>query len=373
MRVVALLIAPALMNIAGHFPAMAQTFATSHGPVQVETLAEGIDHPWGAAQLPDGTFLVTERRGRLLHVANGKQTALAGVPQVAATGQGGLLDIAADEDFAQTRRVWFTYSEPGDGGQGTALATATVSADHTRLEGVEVLFSMNKKTRTGHHFGSRVVLAPDGKLFVTTGDRGDGNRSQDFFDHAGAVIRLNRDGTIPADNPFADGKQALPELWSKGHRNVQGAGWDVERNRLWTVEHGARGGDEVNVPQAGRNYGWPVITYGVNYNGASIGVGTEKQGLEQPLHFWDPSIAPSGLDVYTGDLFPQWKGDLLVGALKFQLLVRLDVEGDAIVGEERLLEGEFGRIRDVGMLADGAIYLLTDESEGKLLRIAPAK
>jgi len=358
------------MLIAG--PAMAQQFKTEKLDMEVETVVEGLDHPWSVAMLPDGSLLVTERPGRLLRISNGQARAVEGVPEVFARRQGGLLDIAVDEDFASSRRIWFTFSEPGRGGASTALATATVSPDFARLEGLTILFAMAKKTGVTIHFGSRVVLAPDGKLFMTTGDRGEGPRAQDFKDSAGAVLRLNRDGSVPDDNPFVGKAEALPQLWSKGHRNLQGAAWDRERGFLWTVEHGAQGGDEINAPRAGLNYGWPVITYGRNYNGRKIGVGTAADGYEQPLHYWDPSIAPSGLAVYYGVLFPQWKGDLLVGALVDQSLVRLDVEDGRIVSEERMLGGEFGRVRDVKVLADGAIWLLTDEDDGKLLRITPA-
>jgi glucose/arabinose dehydrogenase len=230
---------------------------------------------------------------------------------------------------------------------------------------------MSEKTRTNHHYGSRIVTRPDGTLFITTGDRGDGDRAQDMFDHAGAVIRIDADGSIPKDNPFADGKKGAPELWSKGHRNVQGATFDPVTNGLITVEHGAMGGDEVNRPEAGKNYGWPVITYGVDYSGDKIGVGTEAPGFEQPLFYWDPSIAPSGLAAYEGEMFPQWKGDLLVGSLKFALLSRLDRdEGGKILKEERMLAGEFGRIRDVNVAPDGSIWLLTDEDNGAIVRLS---
>ena len=357
-------------------PASAESFKTEKAEIEVTTIASGLDHPWGMAMLPDGSLLVTERAGRMLHIANegadSPVTALSGVPQVAARGQGGLLDVVVDEDFANSRRLWFTWSERGQGGFSTALSTATLSADHAALENVEKIFVMARKTTTGHHFGSRIVLAPDGKLFMTMGERGDPGRAQDFFDHAGSVIRLNRDGSVPADNPFADGKSGLPEIWSKGHRNPQGAAWNSAENRIWTVEHGAAGGDEINRPEPGLNYGWPVISYGVNYNGTPIGKGTSAPGYEQPVYYWDPSIAPSGMAFYNGEMFPQWQGNLFVGALKYQMLVRMEVENGKVISEERLLEGEYGRIRDVRAFGDGAIWLLTDEDDGKLLRITPA-
>ncbi|MEZ5870734.1 MAG: PQQ-dependent sugar dehydrogenase [Nitratireductor sp.] len=355
--------------------ASAESFKTEKAEIEVTTIATGLDHPWGMAMLPDGSLLVTERAGRMLHVENaGKDsvvTALSGVPQVAARGQGGLLDIVVDEDFANSRRLWFTWSERGQGGFSTALSTATLSADNSALENVEKIFVMARKTTTGHHFGSRIVLAPDGKLFMTMGERGEAMRAQDFFDHAGSVIRLNRDGSVPADNPFADGGKGLPEIWSKGHRNPQGAAWSNSENRLWTVEHGAKGGDEINRPEPGRNYGWPVISYGVNYDGSTVGIGSEAPGYEQPVHYWDPSIAPSGMAFYDGNLFPQWRGNLFVGALKYQMLVRLEVDKGKVLAQEPMLQGEFGRIRDVRSFADGAIWMLTDEDDGKLLRITP--
>lgn len=348
----------------------AEVHNTREAQIRVETVADGLEHPWGMARLPDGSFLVTERDGRLWRIDGGGKQEVQGAPKVAAVGQGGLLDIEADEDFATNRKVYITWSEPGEGGAGTALSTATLSADNSRLENLTRIFAMKKKTGAGQHFGSRVVLAPDGKLFMTMGDRGAADRAQDPFDHAGKIVRLNRDGSIPADNPFADGKQAFPEIWSIGHRNPQGA--TFHDGALWTVEHGARGGDEINRPQAGVNHGWPVISYGRHYSGGKIGVGTEAPGYEQPLWYWDPSIAPSGQAFYEGELFPQWQGDLFVGALKDQMLVRLDVENGKIVDEERMLQGEYGRIRDVAVF-DGAIYLLTDEGDGKLLRIVPAR
>jgi glucose/arabinose dehydrogenase len=368
-RFTPLAIAAALLMTATH--ATAQNFQARDHAFRVEIVAEGLQNPWGMAMLPDGSMLVTERAGRLLLIADGKKNEIAGLPAIGVMGQGGLLDIVADEDFASSRRVFFTYAEQGLTGFSTALATATLSADDARLEGVKKLFAMSKKTMRGQHFGSRIVLMPDGTLFLTTGDRGEGRRAQDMRDHAGAVIRLNRDGSVPATNPFADGKDALPQLWSKGHRNPQGAARNPQTGELWTVEHGARGGDEINIPRAGLNYGWPEISYGVNYNGTKIGVGSQAPGFEQPIHYWDPSIAPSGMAFYSGDLFPQWKGDLFVGALRAQMLVRLDIEGGRIAGEERLLQGEFGRIRDVRVFPDGAIWLLTDEGDGQLLRLTP--
>jgi len=351
-----------------------QSFDTETVKLNAEIIADGLENPWGLDFLPNGEAIVTERSGHIrILTKDGLSQRLAGVPDVRARGQGGLLDIAVAPDFATSGTVFFAYSEPGSSGAGTTLARAKLvrDGDGGRLDDVKVIFAMSKKTGATHHYGSRIVPQPDGILFVTTGDRGQGDRAQDMFDHAGAVIRINADGTIPKDNPFADGKEAAPELWSKGHRNVQGAAFDPVTNSLVTVEHGAKGGDEVNREQAGKNYGWPVISYGVNYSGAKIGVGTEAPGYEQPLFYWDPSIAPSGLAAYQGDMFPEWKGDLLVGSLKFALLSRLDRDDTGkILNEERMLEGGFGRIRDVNVAPDGSVWLLTDEDDGAIIRLS---
>lgn len=342
--------------------------------VRTEVLADGLSHPWGLAFLPEGEAIVTERTGQIrILTKNGLSEPIAGVPKVAVIGQGGLLDIAAAPDFAQSGTLFFTYSEPSEGGAGTALARARLVRDgpKAKLDGLKVIFTMAKKTGTNRHFGSRVVPMQDGTVFVTTGDRGEGDRAQDMQDHAGAVIRINADGSIPKDNPFADGKQGAPEIWSKGHRNVQGAVYDPVTKALLTVEHGAKGGDEVNRPEAGKNYGWPRISYGVDYSGAKLGIGTQAPGYEQPLYYWDPSVAPSGLASYQGDMFPEWKGDLLVGSLKFALLSRLDRDdAGKIIGEERYFEGEIGRIRDVNVAPDGSIWLLTDEDNGAIIRLS---
>ncbi len=357
-------------------PAEAKDFKTQTVTVSAETIADGLDYPWGLAFLPDGSLLVTERSGTMRLVKQGKLSEpIENVPEVWANGQGGLLDIALAPDFSTSNTIYFTYSQPGQGGAGTALASAKLvyGSDGTELENVRTLVSMSKRTNKGQHFGSRIVISPDGKLFVTMGERGEQERAQDYMDHAGSVLRVNADGTIPSDNPYADGKKALPEIWSKGHRNPQGATWDPLTHSLLTLEHGAKGGDEINQPQAGKNYGWPVITYGVDYSGAKIGQGTAAEGYEQPLYYWDPSIAPSGLVAYSGDMFPEWKGDLLAGALKFEMLVRLDRdEKGKMKGEERLFEGEFGRIRDVRAAPDGSVYLLTDASNGKIIRLTRA-
>lgn len=350
-----------------------QESATEHGRVRVVTVARGLEHPWGLAFLPDGRLLVTERAGRLRLVeASGHVSPpLAGVPEVHASGQGGLLDVALDPDFPRSRLVYLSYAEPGRlGSAGTAVARGRLGT--AGLEDVEVIFRQVPKVRSGVHFGSRLVFTPDGHLFVTMGERGRRDDAQDLDRHMGKVVRLRPDGTVPPDNPFVGRRGARPEIWSYGHRNVQGAALHPETGRLWTAEHGARGGDEVNSPQAGRNYGWPVITYGRDYSGATIGEGTAKVGMEQPIHYWDPSIAPSGMTFYTGERFPAWRRSLFVGSLKFRLLVRLELDGERVVKEERILQELGERVRDVRQSPDGYLYLLTDENDARILRIEPA-
>lgn len=374
------MIGPALLTaalVAVSFAARAQSlsFQTEAVSVEAEVIANGLRHPWGVDFLPDGGAIVTERPGqiRILSPDGALSEPVEGVPEVAARGQGGLLDIVVSPDFESSGLLFFSFSEPGQGGAGTAVARARLVRDGVaaRLGDVEVIFSMAKKTDITRHFGSRLVLAPDGTLFITTGDRGEGDRAQDMNDHAGAVIRINTDGSIPSDNPSPDGSRHLPEIWSKGHRNAQGAIWDPLTGGLVVVEHGAQGGDEINQAQAGKNYGWPVISYGEDYGGGKIGVGTEAPGYEQPLFYWDPSIAPSGFAGYQGDMFPEWKGDLFVGALKFALVSRLDRDDSGkIVGEERMFEGAFGRIRDVKVAPDGSIWLLTDARNGQIIRLS---
>lgn len=342
----------------------------------VEQVVGDLSYPWGFDFLPDGSLLVNEVNGRMLLVSPDGESRIevAGVPEVRASGQGGLLDLVVAPDFRESGTVYLTYSEPGRGGAGTAAARArlVVEGEAARLDDVTVLASMNRKTSGGRHFGARIVPAPDGTLFVTLGDRGQQDRAQDPRDHAGSVLRVAADGSIPADNPFADGGQALPEIWSTGHRNIQGAAIEPGTGVLWTVEHGARGGDEINIPQAGKNYGWPVISYGRHYSGARIGVGTEAEGYEQPVYYWDPSIAPSGMAFYTGDAVPQWRGDLFVGALKDQLIARLTVENGQVTSEERLIAGDYGRIRTLRNGPDGALWFSTDEGEGGIYRISGA-
>ncbi len=356
------------------------TSKSSAGNLEVETVASGLENPWGLAFLPDGRMLVTERPGRLRIVSrSGTVSApVANVPPVFANGQGGLLDVALAPDFADSRMIYFSYAEPREGAAGTSVARGKLmeEAGNAWLDGVQVIFRQQPASGGSNHFGSRLVFARDGSLFITLGDRYSlREKAQDLSTHIGKIVRIWPDGTVPDDNPFAKANGPRPEIWSYGHRNVQGAALDPVTGRLWTVEHGARGGDELNHPEAGRNYGWPVITYGRDYTGLAIGEGTAKPGMEQPVKYWDPSISPSGLTFYTGDLFPAWKGDLFAGALSGSRLVRLRLDGDKqrVTEEEDLLEDLGERIRDVVQGPDGALWLLTDDpGAGRVLRVAPA-
>ncbi|MGB5773462.1 MAG: PQQ-dependent sugar dehydrogenase [Sedimenticolaceae bacterium] len=348
---------------------------TEQHRIDIEVIARGLENPWSVAFLPDGGYLVTERPGQLRLVqADGKlvESPIGGLPTVSARGQGGLLDVALHPEFEKNRWVYLSYAEAGRGGVGTAVARGRL--DGLRLRDTEVLFRLTPKSSGGRHFCSRLVFDQRGYLYITLGDRGDRPRAQDLGDHAGSVIRLHDDGRIPEDNPFVGRRDALPEIYSYGHRNIQGATLDPASGRLWTHEHGPQGGDEINLLEPGVNYGWPVITYGVNYGiGTPIGEGGAKPGMAQPLHYWVPSIAPSGMSFYTGNAFPEWRGDLFVGSLKFGLLVRLSLEDGRVVHEERLLQDTLGRIRDVRQGPDGLIYLLTDDADdGQLIRLVPA-
>jgi glucose/arabinose dehydrogenase len=362
------LLAAALLAATATLPAQAQA-------VRAQTVAGGLEHPWAVAFLPQGRFLVTERPGRMRVVeADGRLGApLAGVPQVAARGQGGLLDVVADSAFASNRQLYFCYSEPAaSGGNSTALAKAKLSDDGTRLEQVQVIFSGKPKVASSHHFGCRIVEARDGTLFLTLGERYQRMQDAQTLDnHHGKVVRIQKDGGVPKDNPFVGRAGALPEIWSYGHRNVQGAALAAD-GRLWTHEHGPQGGDEINLPQAGRNYGWPIVTFGENYGGGKVGEGiTARAGMEPPLHYWVPSIAPSGMAFLTSDRYGAWKGQLFVGSLKFGYVARLELGDGKVVREHKLLEG-VGRVRDVRQGPDGALYLLTDSADGKLLRLQPS-
>ncbi len=342
---------------------------------RVVTLLAGLENPWSMAFLPDGRMLVTERDGRLRLVSQDFKLdpqPVEGLPEVVARGQGGLFDVVLHPDYPNNGWIYWSYNAPGAGGWGTAMARGKLQGK--RMTEVQVLFSMLPKTRTAQHFGGRIVFDKSHHVYLTLGDRGEKERAQRLDDHAGSVIRLHDDGRVPADNPFSGRAGAKPEKWTLGSRNLQGAALQPGTGVLWTHEHGPQGGDEVNVMHAGRNYGWPVITYGVNYGfGTAIGEGTAKAGLEQPLKVWVPSIGPSGMAFVDSPRFPAWQGNLLVGALRGQMLVRLELRDEAVVREERLLEGELGRIRDVRSAPDGFIYLLTDNADRSLVRLEPVE
>ena len=347
------------------------TPGSTAGAVQVRTVTKGLEHPWGLAILPDKRMLVTERPGRLRLVsADGALSEpLAGVPKVSASGQGGLLDVALSPQFDKDRMVYLSFAEPGEGGAGTAVARARLG--ERGLENTQVIWRQQPKVNAGQHFGSRLVFRRDGTLLVTLGDRGQGEPAQDLSTTIGKVVRINADGTVPKDNPFAGRGGALPEIWSYGHRNIQAAALHPETGQLWTVEHGARGGDELNHPETGKNYGWPVISYGTHYTFQKIGEGVAKAGMEQPVYYWDPVIAPSGMIIYTGEMFAQWKTNFLIGSLTPGGLVRLVMKDGKVAQEERYLGDLRQRIRDVQQAADGALYLLTDARDGQILRVTP--
>lgn len=355
-------------------PAFAQKrYPSSAGDLAVETVASGLEHPWGMTFLPDGRMLVTERPGRLRLVeADGKLSRpITGVPNVMARGQGGLLDVALDPDFARSRLVYLSFAEPRPNGNGTSVARGRLNEQGTALTDTTVIFRQMPTVNSNMHFGSRLVFDRTGALFVTLGERfSQRDQSQNPANHIGKLVRIRPDGSVPPDNPKKPGW--APEIWSIGHRNVQGAALHPQTGQLWTAEHGARGGDEINTPKAGLNYGWPVISYGVDYSGAKIGEGTAKPGMEQPLFYWDPSIAPSGAAFYTGPVWPAWTNSLFVGALAGSQLARLSTDGEKVTGEERLLTDIGARIRDVRQGPDGFLYLLTDEDDGKVLRVKPA-
>jgi glucose/arabinose dehydrogenase len=345
---------------------------STDGVVRVETVAEGLVNPWALAQLPDGRWLVTERPGRLRIVGlDGKLSEpLIGVPSVFAVGQGGLLDVGVDPQFATNRTIFLSYAEAGDGGAGTAVARGRLT--DAGLDDVRVIYRQFPKVAGGGHFGSRVVFAPDGTLFITQGERqAYRDSAQSLTAGLGKVVRINKDGSIPKDNPFVGRAGARPEIWSYGHRNMQGGAIDPATGRLWTVEHGAAGGDELNHPEAGKNYGWPVITYGKDYNGSKIGEGVAKEGMEQPVYYWDPVIAPGGMTFYTGDKFPAWRNNILIGGLASNVLVRLVLQNGVVVQEERYLGELKERIRDVQQGADGYLYIVTDNANGRMLRVLP--
>jgi glucose/arabinose dehydrogenase len=357
--------------------AIADAPVVKSGPVDATTFAQGLVHPWGLAFLPDGRLLVTERPGRLRVIGTDGQISppISGVPKVHAVKQGGLLDVVLAPDFATTGTIFISYAEPRGGGEnGTSVARGrlVLEGNGGRLEDVKVIFRQEPSYASDLHFGSRLVFDREGMLFVTLGERFElMKEAQNPANHIGKIVRITPDGAPAPGNPNLPGWDA--KVWSIGHRNIQGADLHPETGRLWEVEHGPKGGDEVDIALSGRNYGWPVIGYGRHYSGAKIGVGTQKEGMEQPIYYWDPSIAVSGLAFYTGDLFPEWKGNLFTGALAGEHLHRLVLKGDEVVGHEKLLADRGERIRDVRQGPDGALWLLTDSSNGKVLRVTPGK
>lgn len=352
-------------------PVTVGRFTSDKHSFNLVQLYKGLRHPWSLVCLPDGRFLLTERGGRLLLLENNTLIEVMGLPEIAAAGQGGLLDLALDPDFQKNKLIYFSYSSPGKGGKGTAVAKARF--EDNKLKDVQVIWRMNIRTPSNIHFGSRLRFMKDGTLLITTGERGEMNRAQNLSDDAGKVHRINRDGTIPVDNPFTKVKGARPSIYSYGHRNPQGLAVHPETGIVWATEHGPKGGDELNLIRSGGNYGWPVVTHGKQYgSGAAIGEGTSKHGMIDPVIHWTPSPAPSGLEFYEGGLFPEWKGDLFSGNLAGKRLIRIRLDKGRVAKQEVVLSDVIGRIRDVRTDAKGYIYLLTDEDQGALYRIEPA-
>ena len=338
---------------------------------RVAPVVEGLVHPWGLAVLPEGGYLVTERIGRLNHVSvEGDITRIGGLPEITVIGQGGLLDVAAAEDFATSRRVFLTFAKAVDGGQATTAVTGVLSDDNSTLSDVREIFGQRPAVSSGRHFGSRIVL--DGEhAYITIGDRGDPDRAQDLQATIGKVVRVALDGTIPQSNPLAGQGGVLAEIWSYGHRNPQGAALDPRTGALWTLEHGPRGGDELNVIEKGANYGWPVISYGENYNGSPVKGGqTAAEGMKQPQYYWDPVIAPGDFTFYDGEMFEGWSGDVIAASLNPGGLVRLTLDGDRVTAEARYLR-DLGRVRDVDVDLDGSLLVLTDDPNGGMYRVMP--
>jgi glucose/arabinose dehydrogenase len=351
---------------------------TGNVAFEVVVLATGLEHPWAVEPLPGGDLLITERAGRLriVSAAGVVGPPIAGLPAVAARGQGGLLDVALGPSFDSDRTIYWSYSEPRQGGNATSVARGLLSADRASLDQVRVIFRALPTFDGSAHFGSRLVFGADGMLYVTLGERSDQSirpQAQHLDSHMGKIVRIRPDGSVPPDNPFVGNSDARPEIWSLGHRNVQAAALDAQ-GRLWEIEHGAQGGDELNLVERGKNYGWPLVTYGEEYSGSPIrGSSTARSGFEQPVYYWDPVIAPSGAQFYSGDAFPAWRGNLFVGALREQRLVRLVLENDRVAGEEHLLTERGQRIRDVRQGSDGALYVVTDERAGELWKIVPRR
>lgn len=355
------------------FPEQVRAPEASDGwTLRATRLAGPLEHPWGLAELPTGELLVTERPGRLRVIDAGglRETPVAGLPEIWAEGQGGLLDVAASPDFANDRTVYFTYAKPVRGGGVTAAARGVLSDDLSRLKEVTDIWVQSPASDQARHFGSRIVFAPDGTLYVTTGDRGREDAVQRLDSGFGKVVRIAPDGAVPADNPFADRAGAAAAIWTLGHRNVQGAAIDPETGALWTIEHGPRGGDELNLARPGLNFGWPVVSYGEEYSGRPVGRGiTDAEGFTQPVYYWDPVIAPGGMLFHDGTGAPEWGGDVFVGAMRGGV-VRLEMADGKVVGEERLLE-DLGRVRDVAPAPGGGLYALIDEPDGAVMRLDP--
>lgn len=372
MRVVASCLSAVLAG--GTALAQSDIHETEQADFTVETVASGLEFPWSLAFLPDGDMLVSEREGRLRYIEDGtlREAAVEGLPEIFVDGQGGLLGLALHPDFAENRFVYFAYSEGDIGANHTALARGRLAEDGSALADVETLFRVNFDKQRGYHFGGRILFLEDGTLLLTLGEGARySEEAQNLDNHLGTIVRLNADGTVPFDNPYVSANGAQPEIWSWGHRNVQGIALNPQTGSVWAHEHGAQGGDEINHIRPGRNYGWPEITYGINYDGTPISDATHAEGMEQPIWFWVPSIAPSGMAFYSGEAFPDWQDDLFVGALAGSMLVRYEVEGDRIISEEQLLTERGERIRDVQSGPDGHLYILTDDLEGSVLRLDP--
>jgi len=349
---------------------------TTQGTLTNSVIASGLEKPWGLALLPDNNWLVTEKAGRLRIVsASGEIGApITGVPAVDAAGQGGLLDVILDPAFEQNRTIYFSFAQPREGGNGTAVASARLSDDNTQLENLRIVFQVVDTYDGDKHYGSSLAFGPDGKLYITIGERSDRpkrNDAQSLSSHHGKVIRINADGSVPSDNPYVGRSGALPQIYTYGHRNPQGIAIQPGTGAVWTIEHGTRGGDELNLIKPGNNYGWPVAAYGIEYSGDAIaGAVTAVDGTIQPVYYWDPVIAPGGMTFYQGEMFPEWNGNVLIGGLGGKHLVRLVLENDKVVGEQRLLLGLGERIRDVAVARDGAVWVITDEDDGKLVRLS---
>ena len=376
-RIMAEIIAIAVLTIGActstELPA--ETVSSQLHKFRVVPLAKGLEHPWSIAFLPNKSILISERAGRLRLYQNGRLDSkpVGNLPKIVDSGQGGLFDVTLHPDFRKNQLLYLAYAARGQGGVHTRVTRYRYDAKVHALADARQIFDASPKASGGRHFGGRMVFDRQGYLYITLGDRGDMDRAQDTAEHSGSVIRLHDDGRVPSDNPLRAIARAKPEIYSFGHRNPQGMALHPKTGAIWTHEHGARGGDEINIIRPGRNYGWPVITHGINYDGSKIGIGKSAPGMEQPLYYWVPSIAPAGMAFYTGNKFPKWVNSLFVGALRGETLVRLELKGDQAVKEERLLQNAVGRIRDVRMGPDGFLYLATDDSDGRLLRLEPIR